>query len=136
MIDLKAAGYTALIILLAVFALARVIRELLSPMPRICTRCAARTDTKQGWRIAVALASVVALSTALSANANDFNENVLFVLGLSYFIDLLGVASPVCETCRGRTLVPTTSPIGKELLSDYHHTQAEDPSPSTQARSR
>ncbi len=122
MIVWEVLGDVGLVILLAALALAPVIRELLSSSPRICTRCAARTNARQGWRIVLVLICVFALAIALSAGARDYySTRALFALGLGYLIDLLGVGLPVCETCRGRTLVPTSSPIGQELLRDYHH---------------
>lgn len=127
MIVWEALGDVGLVILLAVLALASVIRELLSSSPRICTRCAARTTARQGWRIVLAVICVFALAIALSPGVRDFYTRGLFALGLGYLIDLLGVGLPVCRTCRSRTLVPTTSPIGKELLRDYHHHHASDP---------
>jgi hypothetical protein len=135
MIVWEVLGDVGLVILLAVHALAPVIRELLSSAPRICTRCAARTNARQGWRVVLVLVCVFALALALSASARDYSTKALFALGLGYLIDLLGVGLPVCETCRGRTLVPTSSPIGKEILRDYHHSQSEDPSSSTPMRS-
>jgi hypothetical protein len=130
---------TALIILLAIVALAPVIRELLSSPPRVCTRCAARLDARQALRAAVAVMCVVSLATALSslADVQEFGTTqALFALGLGLLFDLVGVGLPVCRTCLGGTLVPTTSPIGKELLRDYHHgiIQSDDTPPRMQAR--
>ena len=127
MLDRDFLLYLAKFLVIVAVSVLGAAEALLRRVPRVCTRCATTSQGRQWYRVMVLYAAVVSGACAFSDGANYLNMPILVGLGISWFAILFGVGQPVCPACGGRTLVPTSSPIGEELLRDYHHHRAAVP---------